>query len=148
MAAHDAFLVPTLAAYDAMDRRGADLGLNATSLAKNSQVLSHGQEAIELAHKAGVSVGFGSDLMGDLEDDQLCGVRLQVEASGPLETLRSMTQRNAELLRDECLGHLRAGAYGDAVVLSANPMEEPDALWEEDALVAVIQAGRRVGSES
>lgn len=142
MAKAGAFLVPTLAAYDAMDRRGAEIGLNEISLAKNTEVLSKGQEAIQFALAAGVTVGFGSDLMGDLEDDQLRGVMLQTAAAGPLEALRSLTVSNAELIGDSQLGHLGAGAYGDAVVLSANPLEESSALWEQDARVSVIQGGR------
>lgn len=141
MAGAGAFLVPTLAAYDAMDRRGAEIGLNEISLAKNAEVLSKGQDAVRLAHEAGVRVGFGSDLMGDLEDDQLAGVRLQVEASGPAATLRSMTAVNAELIGDNALGHLGAGAYGDAVLLAADPLAEPSALWEQDARVGVIRGG-------
>lgn len=141
MAERDAFLVPTLAAYDAMDRRGAQIGLNKVSLAKNTEVLSRGQEAVQLAHAAGVRVGFGTDLMGDLEDDQLAGVRLQVEAAGAAETIRSMTEVNAELVGDRCLGHLDVGAYGDAVLLTADPLEEPSALWEQDARRAVVHAG-------
>lgn len=142
MAAAGAFLVPTLAAYDAMDRRGAEIGLNEISLAKNTEVLSRGQEAIQLALAAGVSVGFGSDLMGDLEDDQLCGVRLQVEAGGALEALRSMTEVNARLIGDARLGHLGVGAFGDAVVLSADPIAEPSVLWEPEARLAVVQGGQ------
>jgi len=141
MAEAGAFLVPTLAAYDAMDRRGGEIGLNETSLAKNSEVLSKGQDAVRLAHEAGVRVGFGTDLMGDLEDDQLAGIRLQVEASGAAATLRSMTAVNAELIGDESLGHLSAGAYGDAVLLASDPLAEPAALWQQDARVAVVRAG-------
>ncbi len=141
MAAAGAFLVPTLAAYDAMDRRGAAIGLNEISLAKNTEVLSRGQEAIQFALAAGVSVGFGSDLMGDLEDDQLCGVRLQIQAAGALEALRSLTEVNARLIGDARLGHLGAGAFGDAIVLSADPIAEPSALWEPDARAAVVQGG-------
>ena len=144
MAKRDAILVPTLAAYDAMDRRGAEVGLNEISLAKNSEVLSKGQEAVQLALAAGVRVGFGSDLMGDLEDDQLAGVRLQVAASGAAETIRSMTERNAELIGDARLGHLEVGAYGDAVAFAVNPLDEPSVLWEEDARDLVIIGGRAV----
>lgn len=141
MAELGAFLVPTLAAYDAMDRRGADLGLNDTSLSKNAEVLARGQQAVTLALAAGVRVGFGSDLMGDLEDDQLRGVRLQVEAAGAEATLRSMTEVNAELVGDQALGHLREGAYGDAVLLDADPLGAPSALWSQDARRAVLQRG-------
>lgn len=141
MAELGAFLVPTLAAYDAMDRRGAEIGLNETSLEKNAEVLSEGQNAVRLALAAGVRVGFGSDLMGDLEDDQLCGVQLQVEACGAAQTLRSMTVVNAELIGDGRLGHLGIGALGDAVVLDADPIEHPEALWDETARVSVVRGG-------
>ena len=141
MADAGAFLVPTLAAYDAMDRRGAEIGLNAVSLEKNTEVLTKGQNAVRLAHEAGVRVGFGTDLMGDLEDDQLAGIRLQVEASSAAQTLRSMTAVNAELIGDEALGHLGAGAYGDAVLLASDPLADPSALWRQDARTAVIHAG-------
>lgn len=144
MAAAGAFLVPTLAAYDAMDRRGAQIGLNAISLEKNSEVLSKGQDAVRLAHAAGVRVGFGSDLVGDLEDDQLAGVRLQVAASGARATLRSMTVVNAQLIGDAALGHLGVGAYGDAVLLSGNPLEDSSVLWEQYTRVAVIHAGSAI----
>ena len=119
-------------------------GLNEISLAKNTEVLSKGQEAIQLALAAGVSVGFGSDLMGDLEDDQLCGVRLQVEAGGAVEAIRSMTEVNARLIGDARLGHLGVGAFGDAVVLSADPIAEPSVLWESDARLSVVQGGQVV----
>lgn len=144
MAAAGAFLVPTLAAYDAMDRRGADIGLNATSLEKNAEVLAQGQEAVRLAHAAGVRVGFGTDLMGDLEDDQLVGIRLQIQASSAADTLRSMTTVNAQLIGDERLGHLGVGAYGDAVLLSADPLADPSALWRQDARRTVIMGGRQL----
>jgi len=82
--------------------------------------------------------------MGELEDDQLCGVRLQVEASGAAATLRSMTTVNAALIRDERAGHLGLGAYGDAVLLTADPLAEPAALWEQDARGLVVRAGRAI----
>lgn len=144
MAAKGAFLVPTLAAYDAMDRRGAEIGLNEISLAKNSEVLSKGQEAVQLALAAGVRVGFGSDLMGDLEDDQLRGVKLQAEAAGPAETIRSLTEVNAALIGDVRAGSLVSGSYGDALLLSENPLEVAAALSEPAARLAVVQGGRLI----
>lgn len=146
MAAKGAFLVPTLAAYDAMDRRGAEIGLNEISLAKNSEVLSKGQEAVQLALAAGVRVGFGSDLMGDLEDDQLRGVKLQAEAAGPVETIRSLTEVNAALIGDARAGSLVSGSYGDALLLSENPLEVAAALSEPAARLAVVQGGRVIRS--
>lgn len=144
MARHGAYLVPTLAAYDAMDRLGEGFGLHPVSQAKNAQVLSAGKDAIGLALAAGVKVGFGSDLMGVLESEQLAGVRLQVQAAGVLETLRSMTGVNAEILQDPMLGHLGVGAHADAVILDGNPFEDDSVLWDESRPRTVIQGGRVV----
>ncbi len=76
MAERDAFLVPTLVTYDAMERRGAELGLAPVARAKNREVLDAGRTAIMIARAAGVRIGFGTDLMGALDDEQLHGFRL------------------------------------------------------------------------
>src|SRR6185295_703446 len=67
MAEQGAFLVPTLVTYDAMERRGAELGLAPVARAKNREVLDAGRTAIMLAREAGVRIGFGTDLMGTLD---------------------------------------------------------------------------------
>ena len=141
MSKNGSFLVPTLAAADAMDRRGEEAGLNAISQGKNAELLAAGKTAISLAHAAGVKIGFGSDLMGPLEDDQLIGVQLQVEVLGVFQTLRAMTSVNAELLQDPTLGRLSPGAVGDAVILDGNPFDDPAVLWDEMRPRIVVKAG-------
>jgi imidazolonepropionase-like amidohydrolase len=144
MAEYGAFLIPTLAAYDAMDRRGVELGMAAVSLAKNREVLDAGRHAIELAVDAGVPVGFGTDLMGELEEEQLNGLRLQSEVLGVLDTLRCATSVNARLLGLKDLGVVRPGAIADLLVVSGNPLEQPECLWDPAAQRIVIQDGRVV----
>lgn len=146
MAKRGTALVPTLATYDAMERRGPELGLNEVSLAKNAEVLSRGKDAAALAAEAGVTVGFGTDLMGDMEDEQLRGIELQVAALGAAAALSSMTAGNAAILREPRLGNLEAGAFGDAIVLSGDPIAEPASLWEQAARESVIQRGVIVSS--
>lgn len=144
MARHGAFLVPTLAAYDAVDRRGAELGLAPVSQAKNTEVLDAGRTAIEIARAANVRIGWGSDLMGALEDHQLHGLRLQVEVDGPLEALRSVTSVNAELLGRDDLGRVAVGARGDLVIFAGNPLDDPSLLWAGRPSRTVIKNGVRV----
>lgn len=139
MATHNAFLVPTLATYDAMSRRGKEIGIAAISAEKNLEVLEAGAHAIALARAAGVRVGFGTDLMGDLEDEQLNGLRLQVEADGPLNALRAATSGNATLIGRPDLGRVRVGCVADLLVLDGNPLDTPALLWGPDR--TVIQAG-------
>ncbi|MFI9530357.1 metal-dependent hydrolase family protein [Micromonospora rosaria] len=144
MAAHDAFLVPTLAAYDAMERRGAEFGLTPVGREKNREVLDAGRVAIEIARAAGVRIGFGTDLMGPLEDEQLTGLRLQVEVEGVLAALRSATSVNAEIIGRPDLGRVAVGAVADLVVLAGDPFEDPAVLWAGPDRRTVIQGGRPV----
>jgi imidazolonepropionase-like amidohydrolase len=144
MATNDAYLVPTLVAYDAMDRRGTELGLSSSSQAKNREVLHAGKDAIVRARAAGVSIGFGTDLMGELEDDQLIGLRLQSEPDGILNTLRSATSINADLIGRSDLGRLVNGGRGDLVILDGNPFDDPAVLWDVQRDRTVVQSGRIV----
>jgi imidazolonepropionase-like amidohydrolase len=144
MVEHDAFLVPTLACYDAMDRRGEELGMAKVSREKNREVLDAGREAIEIAAAAGVPIGFGTDLMGVLEAEQLNGLRLQAEVTGMLELLRSATSRNARLIGRPDLGRVVPGGVADLLVLQGNPFDDGECLWSPCAERTVIQAGRVV----
>jgi imidazolonepropionase-like amidohydrolase len=141
MAAVGAFLVPTLAAYDAMERRGPELGLAAVSQRKNSEVLEAGRKAVEFARAAGVRVGFGTDLMGSLEDEQLQGLRLQIEVDGPLLALQSATSVNAELIGRADLGRVQEGCVADLLILDRDPLEDPSVLWDSAQHRTVIQGG-------
>lgn len=141
MLKHGAVLVPTLVTYHAMAEHGAGLGMAPVALDKNTQVLAAGREAIERAMGLGVEVGFGSDLMGELEYLQLEGLRLQHEVQGTLELLRSLTSRNATILGTDRHGWLRPGCTGDAVILAGDPFSDPSVLWTQDEGRVVIKAG-------
>jgi imidazolonepropionase-like amidohydrolase len=145
MAEREAFLVPTLAAYDSIDRLGAEFGVPASARAKNIEVLDAGRTAVELARTAGVAIGFGTDLMGDLESEQLAGLRLQVDVEGVVRTLHSATRVNATLIGRSDLGVVEPGAVADLVVLPGDVLEEPALLWGESRVV--VQAGVVVAEE-
>jgi len=141
MAEHDAVLVPTLVTYLAMAERGKDLGMAPVALEKNAQVLESGKAAIEHAARAGVLVGFGTDLMGDLESEQLRGLQVQHEVQGTLELLRSVTSRNAAIIRDDRYGRIVPGARGDLVILGGDPFTTPTVLWNGDGGRRVVKGG-------
>ena len=142
MAERGAVLVPTLATYDAMGRLGVEIGMNPISLAKNSEVLEHGRRAIELAREAGVPIGFGTDLMGELEREQLNGLKLQTEVEGVVRTLQSATLVNATILGRDDLGVIEPGAAGDLVLLPGHVLDNPALLWGDER--TVVQAGQVV----
>lgn len=142
MAEHGAYLVPTLIAYDAMGRRGPGLGLSPVSEGKNREVLEAGLSSIGIARRAGVRIGLGTDLVGDLEDEQLLEFRNRCEVDTVGDVLRSATSVNASILRRPDLGVIREGAVADLVVLAGNPFDRTDVLWSPERLV--IRSGKVV----
>jgi len=144
MARKGAFLVPTLVTYDSMRRRGRDYGLTEYSLQKNEVVLEAGLRSVELARNAGVKIGFGTDLLGQLQDDQ-CGEFLVRAAILPAaEIIRSATIVNAEILmRAGELGELVPGAYADLLVVDGDPMKDLKLFQEEGRHLAAIMKGGR-----
>jgi imidazolonepropionase-like amidohydrolase len=142
MAAAGAFLVPTLATYDAMERRGEQIGMAAVSRQKNREVLESGRHAVELARAAGVRVGFGTDLMGSLEDEQLNGLRLQAEVDGIWTALASATSVNAALIGRPDLGRVAEGCVADLLILDGSVADDPSVVWSPDSHRTIVQDGR------
>jgi imidazolonepropionase-like amidohydrolase len=125
MAERGAFLVPTLVTYDSMRRRGRDFGLSDYSLAKNEVVLEAGLRSLEIARNAGVKIGFGSDLLGQLQDDHCGEFKLRAGAMSTPEVIRSATLVNAEIVRQSGkLGELVAGAFADLLVVDGDPYKD------------------------
>jgi imidazolonepropionase-like amidohydrolase len=125
MAERGAYIVPTLAAYDALKRRGPDYGLSTYSLAKNELVLQAGLRSLEICRTANVKIGFGSDLLGQLQTDHCTEFTLRAGAMSPQEIIRSATLVNAEIVRQEGkLGELVPGAFADLLLVDGDPYRD------------------------
>lgn len=146
MAEAGAVLVPTLVTYQAMGDLGAALGLPARNLEKNRTVLDAGLRSLEIAKNAGVTMGFGTDLIGETQDRQNREFAIRAEVLGAREILGSMYQVNPRLLRMEGeIGTIAAGAHADLVLCAPNPLDDISALADpEKALQQVIKAGEVV----
>ena len=146
IAERDAIMVPTLATYVAMDERGERLGLPKQNIAKNKVVLEAGLTSLETARAAGVTMGFGTDLLGESQYMQNRELAIRSEAVPAHELLHSMWNVNARLCRLEgTIGVLAPGAVGDVVVSRVNPLDDIVAFSRhETALSHVVQAGHVV----
>jgi len=139
MAERSAYLVPTLVTYDSMKRRGAEHGLSAASLTKNDVVLQAGLRSLEIARAAGVKIGLGSDLLGQLQDDHMTEFTIRREAMSAQDVIRSATLVNAEIVRQEGrLGELIPGAFADMLVVDGNPYRDLSVFDAEGSHVAAI----------
>ncbi len=144
MAGRGAFLVPTLVTYEALAEEGASLGLSPESCAKIEDVRGFGLRAVEYAKRAGVEIGHGSDLLGNMQRHQSREFLLKAEVMTPHEVLTAATRTNAKLLnRDGELGVVAAGALADLIVVDGDPLGDLNLLQDQGAHIPVILQGGR-----
>ena len=139
MAARGAYLVPTLATYQMLASHGRDLGFPPVSLAKLDTVLTAGTRSLEIAKRAGVKMGFGTDLLGELHEHESIEFAIRAEVLSPAEIIASATIVNAEMMmRDEEIGVVAPGAFADLLVVDGNPLEDLGLLQDQGAHLALI----------
>ncbi|HKT98997.1 MAG TPA: amidohydrolase family protein [Paraburkholderia sp.] len=147
---HGAFVVPTLVTYDALARHGAQFGLPPDSVAKVASVQRAGRESLEIYAKAGVPMGFGSDLLGEMHAFQCGEFRIRADVLGNLEALRSATSVAADIVNMKGeLGVIAAGAIADVLVLDGNPLADIGVVAHDGERVEyVLQRGKVVKGAS
>ncbi|GAB5376395.1 MAG: amidohydrolase family protein [Acuticoccus sp.] len=124
MAEKDMVMVANLVAYYAMKERAAEYGMSADMLQKNDAVIEGGLRSLEICKRAGVPVGYGSDLLGQLQVDQSREFVLRSEVLSPMEIIRAATSIAAKVLRREGkLGAVKAGAFADLIIVDGNPLK-------------------------
>lgn len=145
MAERGAYIVPTLVTYEALQRHGPQYGLTPYSMEKNKVVLEAGLRSLEICRSAGVRIGFGTDLLGQLQSEQSREFLIRSEVMSPAEILQSATIVNAEVVqRPGELGEIVPGAYADMLVVDGDPFREIACLANESSIVAIVKDGRFV----
>lgn len=139
----DAFLVPTLTILRAIDEDGPGMGLRAEVLRKSAEVLDAGMSALERAHRGGVNIVYGTDLLGGLQVRQLEELTLRAEVQPLPDVIRSATTTAARLLgMSGDIGVVAPGAYADLIVLDGDPLTDISVLTEpERHLKLVMKSG-------
>jgi imidazolonepropionase-like amidohydrolase len=124
MAKAGAFYVPTLVTYDLLVKGGKAIGLDDHSVEKLALVGQSGRRAVELAHRAGVKIASGSDIVGPGQDRKGEELIIKAEILGAMGAIVSATKTNAELLNlDDRLGTIEVGKLADLIVLDGNPLK-------------------------
>ena len=142
---HEAYFVPTLATYFALPKEGLAAGLHPSMVAKIGDTLDRGLEALELAHNSGVSIAYGTDLLGEMQKWQLHEFALRREVVGIANALRSATSDAARLLNMEGqVGTLAPGAFADVLLLDQDPLEVPDTLENLEQHLSKVLVGGSV----
>lgn len=142
MAEKGAFVVPTLVTYEALANEGADYGLPPDSVAKIATVRTAGLHSLEIYKKAGVKIGYGSDLLGPSQRLQSEEFRIRNEVLSAQEVIQSATTTAAEVLNQVGqLGRIQAGALADVLLVDGNPYRDLSCLLGQGEHIALIMKG-------
>ena len=143
MAAEGAYAVPTLVTYDALATFGEKLGFPRDSVAKIEDVRKAGLESLAIFKEAGVKMGYGTDLLGDLHAHQSAEFRLRTQVLSAHEVICSATAVAAEILRMKGrLGVVAPGAIADLLVVDGDPLADIGLLGGQgEHLAAIMKAG-------
>lgn len=124
-----AFIVPTMVIAFTLVEIGRKLGFPAKSQEKAEYTFERAIIGLESMRKAGVKIGFGTDLLGETYVRQCREFTIRREVFSPLEILRQVTSINASLLMQEGrLGCVKPGAHADLLVVDGDPLKDIELL--------------------
>lgn len=141
-----AYVVPTLVTIHALVELGPKLGFPPESQEKAQIVWRDAMAGLESMRKAGVKVGYGTDLLGSTYVRQCREFELRRQVFSPLELLRQATSVNAELMMLEGrIGCIKPGAWADMIVVDGDPLQDIGLLAANgEKLSVIIRAGEVV----
>jgi imidazolonepropionase-like amidohydrolase len=138
------YLIANLVTYFSMKERAAQFGMTADMLAKNDIVLDGALRSLEICKRAGVKVGYGTDLLGALQVDQSLEFIHRAKVLKPIEIIRQATLVGAEIVQQEGkLGVIKAGAYADMIAIDGNPLKKLELfLGQGKHMPMIMKAGK------
>jgi imidazolonepropionase-like amidohydrolase len=149
VATRDAFIVPTMIIIFVLVELGKKLGFAPQSQEKAEFAFKQAIAGMESMRKAGVKLGFGTDLLGETYVQQCREFTIRKQVFTPLEILRQVTSTNAALLMQEGkLGCIAPGAHADLLVVDGDPLKDIELLAANGRNLRVImRAGELVRND-
>jgi imidazolonepropionase-like amidohydrolase len=145
-AAQGAIACPTLVTYEYLKLEGASLGLPPVSVSKIDTVRLAGLESLSIMAGAGLTMAYGSDLLGDMHRHQSEEFVIRGRVLPAIEVLRSTTVHAARLCRRVGeIGTVQTGALADLILVDGDPLGDLALLTRQGAhLPAIMKGGRFV----
>lgn len=144
-----AIACPTLVTYEALKNEGASLGLPADSVAKIDTVRLAGIESLDIMRNAGVTMAYGTDLLGEMHRHQSEEFVIRGRVLPAIEVIRSTTMHAAELLgMTGQIGCVKPGAFADLIVVDGDPLKDLSVLTHQGARMPFIMKGGRFAKKA
>jgi imidazolonepropionase-like amidohydrolase len=146
MVERGAWAVPTLVTFEALKQEGASLGLPEVSVAKIDDVRLAGLRSLEIMRQAGVVMGYGTDLLGDMHRRQSEEFEIRGRVLPAQEVIASATAVAAKICGMEGrIGVVAPGAIADLIVIDGNPLSDLAVLGGQgERIPAIMKDGRFV----
>lgn len=139
-----AIACPTLVTYQALKDEGASLGFPAESVAKIDDVRTAGLRSLEIMREAGLTMAYGTDLLGDMHRHQSEEFVIRGRVLPAIEVIRSATVNAAKLLMSEGrIGCVAPGAHADLIVVEGDPLKDLALLTGQGKHLSAIMLGGR-----
>lgn len=140
-----AYLVPTMVTYEMIARLGSSFGVPENNIRKINQAREKAMAALEIAFRAGVRIGSGSDLLGPMQIYKGGELELQAQVMGPMGALLATTKTNSEIIRQENdLGTIEAGKLADIILIKGDPLKDISIIKDYGSNILLIVQGGRI----
>jgi len=144
-AAAGAVAVPTLVVFEALAQDGAALGMLPESLAKVADVHTSGLQSLQILSDAGVTMAYGTDLLGDAHPRQCEEFAIRAQVLPSRTVLAGATTIAAELIgMPGQLGIVAEGALADLIVADGNPLADVTVLADPQRRLKLVMQGGAV----
>jgi len=149
VAQQGAFIVPTMVIVFALVELGRQLGFAPQSQEKAEFAYKQALVGMESMRKAGVKIGFGTDLLGTTYVQRCREFTIRKEVFKPIEILRQVTSINADILmQKDRLGCIKPGALADLLVVDGDPLADIELLAASGKQLRVImRAGELIKND-
>jgi imidazolonepropionase-like amidohydrolase len=137
-----AFLVPTMSTHEMLGREGVAAGMPKAMCDKVFEIVDAGKATHAKAAAKGVTMVFGTDLLGSMHRHQLLEFSIRSAFHSPLQLIRSATLNAAALFgEDGRLGVVEPGARADLLAVDGDPLADIGVLQDPDRRLRLIVKG-------
>mgnify|MGYP000645646545 FL=1 len=142
---HGAFMVPTLLVMDVLAKSAEAGDIPHYSQMKLRQVHTQMPVSVDLAARAGVPLGSGTDILGARQSGRGAELSLKARVIGPMNAILSATSTNARLFRmEDRIGRVEEGMEADLIGIAGDPLGDINVLADGGNVRLVVKGGQVV----